>query len=113
MIVSLGTNDPQGDPDAFREAVGAVLEAIGPDPCVAWSTIWRSGPNDAFDDVLRAAGAAAPRLRLVEWAEMVAENPDWLASDGVHASAEGYRERAAAVGDAVRDCAPATRAGEP
>jgi lysophospholipase L1-like esterase len=44
------------------------------------------------------------RLRVVNWARLVRGNPHWLRTDGVHASAEGYRERARAVARSVRRC---------
>ena len=33
-------------------------------------------------------------LRVVNWARMVRRNPQWLAGDGVHVNADGYRARA-------------------
>lgn len=107
VVVSLGTNDVL-DAAAYRADVARVLELIGPDRCVIWATIWRnSKPNDAFNDVLRAAAETNHRLRLVEWASMVQEHPDWLAPDYLHGNEAGYRERARAVAAATRSCAPA------
>ena len=103
VVVSLGTNDPPEDVAAFRADVARVLELAGPDRCVVWATIWRDGaPNDAFNAVLREAASANRRVRLVDWAEMVAEHPDWLADDGLHGNETGYRERAGAIAEAVR-----------
>jgi lysophospholipase L1-like esterase len=111
VVVSLGTNDPPSDVGAFRAAVERVTELVGPGRCLVWATIWRdAAPNDALNRVLRDAAAANRRMRLVEWAEMVQANPDWLASDGLHGSEIGYRERARAIAAAVRDCAPARTA---
>ncbi len=107
VIVSLGTNDPV-DVSGFRAAVGRVLKLIGANRCVVWATIWRNGkPDDAFNDVLRAAAESNRRLRLVEWAAMVRAHPDWLAGDGLHGNETGYRERARAVAAATRSCTPA------
>ena len=109
VVVSLGTNDP---PDAVERSAPrwrACSKLVGPNRCVVWATIWRDGaPNDAFNDVLRHAAAANRRVRLVDWAEMVEEHPDWLAADGVHGNETGYRERARAVAEAVTGCAPAS-----
>ena len=108
VVVSLGTNDPPGAVDGFRAGVARALRLIGPNRCVIWATIWRDGaPNDAFNAVLRDAAAANHRLRLVEWAAMIAAHPDWLAGDGLHGNETGYRERARAVAAATRSCAPA------
>ena len=107
VIVSLGTNDP-ADVPGFRADVTRVLRLIGPNRCIVWATIWRDGkPDDAFNEVLRAAAESNHRLRLVEWAAMVREHPDWLAGDGLHGNETGYRERARAVAAATRSCTPA------
>ena len=77
VVVSLGTNDPPTAVTAFRQDVARVLELVGPNRCVVWATIWRDErPNDAFNDVLRDAARANRRVRLVEWAEMVEQNPE-------------------------------------
>ena len=107
VVVSLGTNDPVDVP-GFRADVARVLELIGPSRCVAWATIWRNGkPDDAFNDVLRAAADSNHRVRLVEWAAMLEKHPDWLAGDGLHGNETGYRERARAVAAATTSCTPA------
>lgn len=108
VVVSLGTNDPPGAAEAFRSDVERLLELAGPNRCVVWATIWRDGsPDDAFNAVLRDAAAANQRVRVVEWASMVDEHPEWLAPDGLHGNETGYRERAREVADAAKGCAPA------
>ena len=108
VVVSLGTNDPPTEVGAFRKDVARFLELVGPNRCVAWATIWRDGqPNDEFNDVLRDAARANRRITLVEWAEMIEQNPELLAPDGLHGNEDGYRERARAVATAVKQCAPA------
>jgi len=108
VVISLGTNDPPGAVAAFRADVARLLELIGPNRCVIWATIWRDGaPSDAFNAVLRDAADANHRVRLVEWAAMVQAHPDWLAADGLHGNETGYRERARAVAEAAKGCAPA------
>ena len=107
VVVSLGTNDSQLAVAAFQADVERVLELAGPNRCVVWATIWRDGqPNDAFNEVLRNAAAGNPRFRVVDWAAMVDEQPDWLAADGVHGTETGYRERARAIAEAVTGCVP-------
>lgn len=114
VVVSLGTNDPPDDVEGFRANVGRVLELVGRNRCVVWATIWRDGaPNDAFNAVLRDAAAANPRVRLIEWAQMAQQHPDWLAGDGLHGNETGYRERARAIASATTGCAPAQTVSEP
>lgn len=107
VVVSLGTNDPATEVTAFRKDVTRFLELVGPNRCVIWATIWRDGqPNDEFNEVLRDAAEANRRVTLVEWAAMVQESPELLASDGLHGNEDGYRERARAVAAAVKSCSP-------
>jgi hypothetical protein len=114
FVVSLGTNDPPDAVDAFRADVGHVLRLAGPDRCVVWATIWRDErPNVAFNGVLRDAASANRRVRLVDWAAMVQEHPDWLAADGLHGNDTGYRERARAIAAAVESCSPGQTVAEP
>ena len=114
VVVSLGTNDPPDAVSSFRADVAHLLDLAGPDRCVIWATIWRDGaPGDAFNAVLRDAADANRRVRLVEWAEMVQEHPDWLAPDRLHGNETGYRERARAIAGATRGCAPAQTVTEP
>jgi len=114
VVVSLGTNDPPAAVSAFRDDVARVLALVGPNRCVVWATIYRDGaPGNAFNAVLRDAAEANQRVRLVEWAEMAQEHPEWLAGDGLHGNETGYRERARAVADATRGCAPAQTVSEP
>jgi len=107
VVVSLGTNDSPDAVDGFRADVARVLKLVGPNRCVVWATIWRDGaPNDAFNGVLRDVAEANPRVRLVDWAGMVQQHPEWLAPDRLHGNETGYRERARASAEAVRSCVP-------
>ena len=105
VVISLGTNDPSSEVDAFRAAVAEALQIAGPRRCVVWATIHRDGnAYDPFNDVLDAATRGNRNLRLIEWAQMVDKHPDWLAFDGVHGSSDGYAARAEAVIAAMRSC---------
>ena len=106
VVVSLGTNDTQGDADGFRADVRRLLATTGHGRCVIWATIWRDGANDRFNAVLADEAGANGALRVIDWDEMVAGHPDWLSSDGVHATPEGYAARAKAIAAAARDCLP-------
>ena len=104
-VISLGTNDPSSELDAFRIAVADALRIAGPRRCVIWATIHRDGnAYDSFNDVLRAATRENRNLRLIEWAQMIDRHPDWLAYDGIHGSQAGYAARAEAVLGAMRSC---------
>ena len=105
VVISLGTNDPVSEIDAFRAAVADALQITGPSRCVIWATIHRDGnAYDPFNDLLRAATRKNRNLRLIEWAQMIEKHSGWLAYDGIHGSASGYAARAEAVVAALRSC---------
>lgn len=105
VVVSLGTNDLDGSEEEFRGYVEEATEIVGPRRCLLWATIIRDGvERTGFDRVLREASAANESLRLVDWAEMVAQDDSLLAADLVHGTPEGYARRAAETARAVRAC---------
>ena len=105
VVVSLGTNDAEGAEGRFRELVDEAVAVVGPNRCLVWATIARGGAErTAFDDVLRDAADAHANVRLVDWAALVAENEELLASDLVHGTPAGYARRAEATVDALRSC---------
>lgn len=105
VVISLGTNDPVTGADAFRAEVAAVLGVASSRRCVVWATIHRNGDAyEPFNEVLLDASATNRNLRLVEWAAMIRDHPEWLAADGIHGTPDGYRARATAVLDAMRTC---------
>jgi hypothetical protein len=105
VVISLGTNDGREDASGFRRNVRAALRIVGPDRCVVWINLADAyGPFEPLNAVLEEEADRVDNLRVVDWAGMVAENPDWLAADGIHASDFGYAKRAEAVADAVRAC---------
>jgi hypothetical protein len=107
--VSLGTNDDPNQVDGFRAAIGEVMEVAGPERCVVWTNIVRPpvrGKSYAgYNRALARESRARDNLRIVNWARMVRRHSGWLADDGVHVSAAGYRARARAVARHVRRCA--------
>jgi len=105
VVASLGTNDLDGSEEEFRGLVEEAIEIVGPGRCLLWATIVRDGVERlGFDRVLRAASAANENVRLVDWAEMIAEDDSLLAADLVHGTPEGYARRAEETARAVRAC---------
>jgi lysophospholipase L1-like esterase len=109
--VSLGTNDDPSQVEGFRAAIEEVMEVAGERRCVVWTNIvrpaYKGTSYDAYNRALRRADRERSNLRVVNWARMVGRHPEWLADDGVHVSADGYRARAKAVAREVRRCLPA------
>jgi lysophospholipase L1-like esterase len=105
VVVSLGTNDPSGGTEAFRDDVAEVLRIAGPTRCVVWVAISRDGDSyEPFNAVLREAASTSANLRVVDWPSLVRGHPEYLAADGVHATEDGYRARARAIVAAMRSC---------
>ena len=110
LVVSAGTNDDPRIVSTFERAIATILAAAGRARCVVWPTIARPpAVGKSYDGLNRALIRAAERHRnlvLVGWAWRVRLHPRWLAADGVHVSADGYRARAAAIADAVTTRCP-------
>ena len=110
--VSLGTNDDPGDVAGFRDAIADVMKVAG-QGAAAWSgrTSCAALPGRELPRLQPRAGGRVERrdnLRVLNWVRMVRAHPEWLARDGVHVSAAGYRARAKAV--ARMPCAAASDA---
>jgi len=105
LVVSAGTNDDPRIVSTFERAVSTIVATAGTTRCVVWPTIARPpAVGKSYHGLNRAlvrSAARHPNLVLVGWAWRVRLHPRWLAADGVHVSAEGYRVRAAAIADAV------------
>jgi lysophospholipase L1-like esterase len=106
--VSLGTNDDPRSLSGFRAAIREVMAVAGPRRCVVWANIVRppvAGASYAgYNRVLAEESRPRKNLRVIDWARMVREHSYWLAGDGVHVSADGYRYRASRVARSVRRC---------
>jgi hypothetical protein len=107
--VSLGTNDDPGDLDGFRDAIADVMKVAGRSRCVVWANVvrppYRGVSYRGYNRVLADESSRRDNLLVLNWVRMVRRHPGWLADDGVHVSAEGYRARARAVARAVGRCA--------
>jgi hypothetical protein len=106
--ISLGTNDDPNDVAGFRAAIHAVMDVAGRRRCVVWTNIVRppyQGTSYAgYNRTLAREAGSRENLRVVNWARMVREHPEWVGGDGVHVNADGYRARAKAVARSVRRC---------
>ena len=106
--VSLGTNDDPGDVDGFRKAIGDVMKLAGARRCVVWANIvrppYRGVSYRGYNRVLADESSRRGNLLVLNWVRMVRAHPEWLADDGVHVSAAGYRARAKAAARLVRAC---------
>ena len=106
--LSLGTNDDPNQVDGFRAAIRDVMVVAGPHRCVVWTNIVRppvAGASYAgYNRALAVESRPRENLRVVNWARMVHQHPEWLSGDGVHVNVDGYKARAKAVAESVRRC---------
>jgi lysophospholipase L1-like esterase len=106
--VSLGTNDDPRAVDGFRKAIADLMKVAGGRRCVVWANIvrppYRGVSYRGYNRVLADESSRRNNLRVLNWVRMVRAHPEWLADDGVHVSAAGYRARAKAVARIVRRC---------
>jgi hypothetical protein len=106
--VSLGTNDDPRQMSTFRAAIRDVMAVAGSRRCVVWTNIVRppvaGASYSGYNRALAQESRPRANLRVVNWTRMVSRNPQWLAGDGVHVNADGYRARADAIARSVRRC---------
>lgn len=108
VAVSLGTNDDPRNVSGFRAAIRATMAVVGARRCVVWATVLRPPVAGAsytgYNQALKAEARKRPNLKVVRWRKLVHAHPEWLAGDGVHVTATGYRARARAFARKLRRC---------
>ncbi len=102
---SLFTNDAPSDTSALESAV----RESAADGCSVWATIVRppvGGTSYArANALLQRLGQELPgHVVVVPWAETVADHPDLIGPDGVHATTAGYQTRAQLYARAIQSC---------
>jgi hypothetical protein len=112
LAFSLYTNDEPSDTGLLEAAVRNSVARLGPHGCAIWATISRRAVHGisyraANERLLQltADPLLAGRLRVVPWAEGVAQHHFWKARDHVHATAAGNLARAQLYAEAARACA--------
>jgi hypothetical protein len=107
--VSLFTNDDPRNVSGLEAAVATSVQRVGQKGCAIWATIVRPPVNGVSYRAANARlvglqGSFAGHLRIVPWAEQVAQHPEWIAGDGVHGTPAGYRARAQMYAQAALAC---------
>ncbi len=107
-MFALGTNDGPGAVSSFGNSIESVLGLAGQTRCVVVPNIVRPPVGGAsyagYNRVIAAAARHNKNFREVDWAGLVSRNRGWLAGDGVHVNATGYRTRARAIAKQVERC---------
>lgn len=102
---SLFTNDGPTN----TSALDAAVRESAANGCAVWATIVRppqggTSYKAANQLLVRLAQELPGRVVLVPWAETVAANPGLVGSDGVHATTQGYQQRAQLYAQAIQAC---------
>ena len=98
-VIQLGTNDLGAvkncgcaDPVAFAgDLIDRLLEELPANRPVAWVTVLYRDDYDltnTFNEALRRRAATNPYMRLIDWARLSLQRPDWFI-DPVHQSIDG------------------------
>jgi hypothetical protein len=102
--MALFTNNSPNDIEQLRAAIQqTITDARARGGRVVWATIVRPGDYSSVNRMIRDMAAAnSDVMGLVDWERMVQQHPEWMSSDRVHATANGYRARATAFAEAAR-----------
>ena len=107
IVFDLGTNDDPSRPAVLRSSLGGALSLAG-DRCLVISTLRRPPLNGVPVDAMNAEIERlrpVPNVIVVDWQGFTEERPSLIRPDGVHATPEGYVERASLVANyGVRLC---------
>lgn len=109
LAFSLFTNDGPRSVTVLDAAVRETARRAGTGGCAIWATIVAPpvGGVDyaAANTRLRRLGSELSSVRIVDWADAVRQHPEWMAPDGVHATPDGYRNRARLYAEEAQACA--------
>jgi hypothetical protein len=113
VVFDLGTNDPPSDPARLAGDLAAARKLTG-HRCLVVATISRpplhGASVDGVNRVVREFAARSRFVRLVDWRGFALSHPGLIRADGVHASRDGYRARAALLARGVYGCVDALTA---
>ena len=110
VAIMLG-NHFQGDVDAYRQNLEELIDAIEPRPTVLYTLVEDDTYQAGLNEIIRDLPRFHPNVVVVDWAEIVAAEPDVLAADTPSGlSDEGGRRlalfTAAAFGEAPTGAEP-------
>jgi lysophospholipase L1-like esterase len=106
VVFDLGTNDDPSRPAVLRANLAGALSLAG-DRCLVISTLRRPPLNGVPVDAMNAEIErlrAVPNVIVVDWHGFTEERPSLIGPDGVHATPEGYVQRAAEMANGVELC---------
>ena len=103
MIVAVGYNDPE---DAYAAEIHDVLAALHQQGVehILWLTLRAARhPYVTMNDDIRAAAAADPSVKVVDWNVFSRSHPVWFQADGIHLAGDGAQAMALLMHRALID----------
>lgn len=103
VLIGLGTNGPITD--YYEDETKSLVSYLGPDREIFWVNIY--GPNLDWEKsnnaYLEKLAKEHKNITIINWHDLVAKHPEWLADDGVHPNDLGIEEYAKLVHDTMKD----------
>ena len=104
VVVALGSN-PGFSSDGFAQDVGELRDLLVERGArrIVWIPPYHTDPERYREkiEILTAADHADRRLVVPAWGAVLDAHPEWVRSDGVHLTEEGYTAMAAFIRDAL------------
>ncbi len=103
-VIALGTNDA---PSAARtrSQVHRVMRMAKGKHRVVWVNVVRPGGYQRVNKALRGQDRRFHDLAVIDWSRFIAQHRRYLAGDGVHLNAAGYRKRGEVIASVVTNSA--------
>ena len=103
-MVALGSN-PGFSSDGFAEDVQALRDLLVERGArrIVWMPPYNTDPERYREkiEILKAADLADRRLVVPDWGAVLDANPEWVRSDGLHLTEDGYTAMAAFIRDSM------------
>ncbi len=94
-------NNFDGDLVAFAKGLTDYIERLAPRPTLVYTLTEVDDDHAALNRMIRALPLTHADVVVVDWAQLTAESPELLASDGLHLSDEGRTHLAVATAQAL------------
>ena len=104
VIVELGTNGPLLNHEPYASGTQNLLELLGTERQIFWVTVycsysqWMAMNNEYIWELSQTR----PNITVIDWYSLAVNHPEWF-PDGVHPNAEGARNFAKLLREALQE----------